>query len=251
MRQKWDTHATLTPQLVGLPGRTYPVPVHSQKRSSQTDCHFKLEQACGKASRKFRSGFQLSTFSQLPAKSSVAKVGVMKIDKPGQHLDHLLRTTRTHHIQLSSMADMKANMLLTMSAIIITLATPQVLKPDFQWPFLVLIVSSLMTITLAAYAVMPKIPLTQNDRPVPDVQNPQFNLLFFGDFTRLSYAQYETAMEELLNDSGRVYEAQTREIYLLGTFLVRKKFRFLRLAYLTFIAGAACSVLLLALLILV
>lgn len=174
----------------------------------------------------------------------------MKIDKPGQHLDHLLRTTRTHHIQLSSMADIKANMLLTMSAIVITLATPQVLKPDFQWPFLVLIVSSLVTIGLAAYAVMPKIPLAQSDQPAPDVRSPQFNLLFFGDFTRLPYSDFETAMEEVLNDASRVYEAQTREIYLLGTFLARKKYRFLRLAYLSFIGGAGSSVLLLALLIL-
>jgi hypothetical protein len=174
----------------------------------------------------------------------------MKIEKPGQHLDHLLRTTRAHHIQLSSMADMKANMLLTMSAIVITLATPQVLKPGFPWPFLVLIISSLVTIGLAAYAVMPKMPLTQNDQPAPDVLSPKFNLLFFGDFTRLPYAQYEAAMEELLNDTSRVYEAQTREIYLLGIFLARKKYRFLRLAYLSFIAGTGGSVLLLAAIIL-
>lgn len=174
----------------------------------------------------------------------------MRIDKPGQHLDHMLRTTRAHHIQLSSMADLKANMLLTMSAIVITLATPQVLKPDFQWPFVVLIVFSLATIGLAAYAVMPKIPLTQNDQPAPNVRSPQFNLLFFGDFTRLPYSEFETAMEEVLNDPGRVYEAQTREIYLLGIFLARTKYRFLRLAYLPFIAGAGCSVLLLTLLLL-
>jgi len=145
---------------------------------------------------------------------------------------------------------MKANMLLTMSAIVITLATPQVFKPDFQWPFLVLIVSSLVTICLAAYTVMPKMPFTQNDQLVPDVHSPRFNLLFFGDFTRLPYSEFETAMEEMLNDSSRVYEAQTREIYLLGTFLARKKYRFLRLAYLSFIGGAGGSVLLLTLLLL-
>lgn len=188
--------------------------------------------------------------SRLPPFWCVANVEAMNIDKPGQHLDHLLRTTRAHHIQLSSMADMKANMLITMSAIVITLSTPQVLKPDFLWPFLVLIVSSLMTIALAAYAVMPRIPLTKHDRPAPSVSNLQFNLLFFGDFTRMDYPAFESAMEELLNDTSRVYEAQTREIYLLGTFLATKKYRFLRLAYLTFISGVACSVLFLILLIL-
>jgi hypothetical protein len=97
---------------------------------------------------------------------------------------------------------------------------------------------------------MPKMPLTQNDQPAPDVLSPKFNLLFFGDFTRLPYAQYEAAMEELLNDTSRVYEAQTREIYLLGIFLARKKYRFLRLAYLSFIAGTGGSVLQLAAIIL-
>jgi hypothetical protein len=168
----------------------------------------------------------------------------MKIDKPGQHLDHMLRATRWHHVQLSGMADMKANILLTMSAVVITLAAPHVFKEDSQWPFMVLIGFCLVTVGLAAYAVMPKFsfPATPNSRP--DVHSPQFNLLFFGDFIRLSYPEYEAAMEEMMNDPDQVYRAQLREIYLLGTFLARKKYRFLRLAYLSFILGfVACFIL--------
>ena len=135
------------------------------------------------------------------------------------------------------MADMKANMLLTMSAVVITLSAPHVFKPNFQWPFLVLIVFCLLTVVLAAYAVMPKIPLPSNDQLPPDVQNPHFNLLFFGDFIRLDYPKYESAMEEIMNDHSRAYEAQVRELYVLGVFLATKKYRFLRLAYLSFIAG--------------
>lgn len=165
----------------------------------------------------------------------------MKIEKPGQHLDHMLRTTRWHHVQLSSMADMKANILLTMSAVVITLAAPQVFKENFQWPFIVLIAFCLLTVGLAAYAVMPKFPLSAREKPRPDVHNPMFNLLFFGDFIRLGQPEFETAMEEMLNDHNRVYEVQVREIYLLGTFLARKKYRFLRLAYLSFITGLFTS----------
>ena len=32
----------------------------------------------------------------------------MKIEHPGAHLDHLMRQTRSHHEELSSMADLKA-----------------------------------------------------------------------------------------------------------------------------------------------
>jgi len=165
----------------------------------------------------------------------------MKINQPGNHLDHMLRQTRAHHVQLSSMADMKANMLLTMSAVVITLATPQVLKPDFKWPFLVLIIFCLVTVGLAVYAVMPKIHSSPHGLPSPDVQNPSFNLLFFGDFIRLDYPKFEAAMEEMMNDTSRTYEAQVRELYVLGVYLATKKYRFLRLAYLAFFAGLFAS----------
>jgi hypothetical protein len=48
----------------------------------------------------------------------------MKIQQPGAHYDHMLRQTRIHHVQLSSMADIKANMLLTMSSLVVTLCVP-------------------------------------------------------------------------------------------------------------------------------
>ena len=44
-----------------------------------------------------------------------------------------------------------------------------------------------------------------------------------------------------MSDPSRTYGAQVREIYLLGTFLARKKYRFLRLGYISFIAGLFAS----------
>jgi hypothetical protein len=167
----------------------------------------------------------------------------MKINAPGGHLDQLLRQTRAHHAHLSSMADVKANMLLTMSSIVVTLAAPQVMKAGSQLPLIVLIIFSLITILLAAYAVMPKMPFLGGGAPqAPDVKSPHFNLLFFGDFTRLDYTQFEAEMETLLNDPSQVYEVQVREIYTLGTFLAKTKYHYLRLAYCTFILGILASV---------
>jgi len=160
---------------------------------------------------------------------------MFKADKPGSPYDHLMRAVQFHHVQLSSMADMKANMLLTMSSVVLTLCLPQVLNHDHLWPLYILICFCLLTICLAAYAVMPKLPPA--NLPPPNPQDPSFNLLFFGDFTRLSQTQFESAMEEVMNDPSRVYGAQVREIYLLGTYLAKKKYRFLRLGYLAFITG--------------
>jgi hypothetical protein len=163
----------------------------------------------------------------------------MKLEKHGSHLDHLMRATQFHHVQLSTMADVKANMLLTMSSVILTLCLPQVLKNSHLWPLYILIGFCLLTICLAAYAVMPKLP--GRNLPPPNVSDPSFNILFFGDFSRLSQMEFENAMGELMNDPDTTYAAQVREIYLLGTFLGKKKYRFLRLGYLSFITGLFLS----------
>jgi hypothetical protein len=143
------------------------------------------------------------------------------------------------------MADVKANMLLTMSSVVITLSLPHIFKPAYQWPLLVLIACCLGTVGLAAYAVMPKLPWSRQAGSPVDVQNPGFNLLFFGDFIRLDYVEFVTAMEQTMNDANRTYEAQVRELYTLGTFLATKKYRFLRLAYYCFIVGLFASFLML------
>lgn len=165
----------------------------------------------------------------------------MKINTPGNEINYLLQQTRVHHMQLSSMADLKANMLLTMASIVVTLAAPQAMKAGSQLPLLVLIGFSLVTILLAAYAVMPKLPFSGHNPATPDTASPQFNLLFFGDFTGLTYQQFEAEMEKVMNDPSSVYRAQVREIYTLGVFLAQKKYRYLRLAYTTFIIGLFAS----------
>ena len=166
------------------------------------------------------------------------KMEPFKIEKHGSHADHLMRATQFHLVQLSTMADMKANMLLTMSSVVISLSLPQLFRTPHLWPLYVLIGFCLVTICLATYAVMPKLPMAG---AVVDVNSPNFNPLFFGDFTRLSQQQFEATMQEIMNDPSRTYGAQVRELYLLGTYLARKKYRFLRLGYLSFIIGLFLS----------
>ncbi len=165
----------------------------------------------------------------------------MKIDQPGSHLDQMLRQTRAHHVQLSTMADQKANMLLTMSSIIITLTAANLHRPNYRYAGMVLITFCLLTMGLAAFVAMPKIANFLKGGPKPDVESPRFNLLFFGDFAQLDYPDYEAAMEKMMNSPSRVYEAQVREVYTLGVFLAQKKYRYLRFAYLSFFTGLVAS----------
>jgi len=165
----------------------------------------------------------------------------MKINAPGAHLDHMLKQTRMHHYSLSMMADTKANMLLTISSVILTISVPRLIDPDFRIAAVVLILFCLLTISLAVYSVMPKIGAVQKLQKIPGVNDPGFNWLFFGDFVRISYEHYEGIMEQILNDHSMTYETQVRELYTLGKFLAGKKYRYLRMAYLSFIIGLFTS----------
>jgi hypothetical protein len=165
----------------------------------------------------------------------------MTIQHPGSHLDHMLRQTRIHHVQLSSMADIKANMLLTLASLVFTIAAPQAMKPELRWPAFVLMAFCLFTIGFTIYAVMPKVTMKERGGSAPGKRDEMFNLLFFGDFVEMPYEKFANDMEKILNDPSQLYEAQVREIYTLGSFLANKKYRFLRLAYQAFLAGLLAS----------
>ncbi len=166
----------------------------------------------------------------------------MEIKQPGSHLDHMMKQTRNHHVQLSFMADSKANMLLTISSVVITLTVPHIMKPGLKFGAMVLIAFCLLTIILSTYAVMPKLPLRTSTKPEVDLNNPRFNLLFFGDFIKMSYNEFENAIEDALNDSSKTYQVMAKEIYTLGHFLAAKKYRYIRLAYSSLIIGIFASV---------
>ncbi len=165
----------------------------------------------------------------------------MNIPNPGSHLDHMMRQTRQHHVQLSSMADVKANMMITLAALVTTFLLNNVQDPLLRWPALTMIFFCLLTILSAAYAAMPKVDFTKR----PNLDDPDCNILFFGNFMNLDYDEFRDVMEKTMSDPNKAYEAQVREVYELGVFLGHKKYRYVRLAYLFFIAGFAVSALVL------
>jgi hypothetical protein len=152
---------------------------------------------------------------------------------PGTHLDHMLRQTRMHHVQLSSMADVKANIMLTLAAVVTTFSIGYLNDPLLKWPVIVLILFCVFTIFFAAYAVMPK--LDFDFRPGVDYEN--HNILFFGSFMNLAYEEYAKIMEEVMQTPEQTYAAQIREVYELGVYLGHKKYRYVRLAYQSFLVG--------------
>lgn len=155
--------------------------------------------------------------------------------------DCLLRTMQQHHVQLSTMADTKANIIITMSSITLTLVLGRLSDPILRNASLTLAIFTMLALFLAVLAVLPKYrPLKLVDGNIP----PQFNLMFFGHFAELPRDRFLTEIAGALKSDGSVYETMARDTYALGWYLAHYKYRYLRLSYLFFLGGfvLACFV---------
>lgn len=153
--------------------------------------------------------------------------------------DVLLRTMQQHHVQLSVMADTKANILITVSSIVLTLVLGKMNDPGLRTAMLTLAAFVLVALLLAVIAVLPKYrPL----RLPPDAPLPaHFNLLFFGHFAELPRERFLAEVADALQPDGSVYAAMAGDVYAIGYYLAHYKYRYLRLSYLFFLGGFVCA----------
>ena len=142
---------------------------------------------------------------------------------------YALGTTQRHHVQLSVMADNKANMLIGATFVVFTLAIGQSQAGDMSLPLLILALASFCSAGLAALAVMPSV--------TPHKDSPA-NMLFFGGFSHLSEDEFVDRLltQELLSQES-TYRAMLRDIHQMGVVLERKKYRYLGFAYRVFLLG--------------
>lgn len=170
----------------------------------------------------------------------------MKSQDPEKAIQSVFRVTLRNHIKLSDIADTKANILLSVNAIIISIALsnliPKLDNPSnayLIYPTLIFIVFTVISIVLSVLATRPNV--TSGKFTKEDVDNKKVNLLFFGNFHKMSLKEFEWAMNEMLNDKDYMYSSLTKDLYFLGLVL-QKKYSILRLTYTIFMTGIVVSV---------
>lgn len=170
----------------------------------------------------------------------------LKNQSPERAIQTLFRTTLRNHIKLSDIADTKANILLSVNAIIISLALAnlipkleQVSNRHLLWPTLILILFSVASIILSIMSTRPNV--TSGEFTDEQVQNREVNLLFFGNFHKVPFQRYQKALMSLLDNKEEVYESLLKDLWLLGVVLNRK-YTLLRWTYTIFMIGIIVSV---------
>ncbi len=170
-----------------------------------------------------------------------------KNDNPERSIQTLFRVTLRNHIKLSDIADTKANILLSVNAIIISLAIANLVPildaqthKHLMIPSMVLMLFSVVTIILSIMSTRPNV--TSGEFTKDQVKNREVNLLFFGNFHKMPFEEFRWGMKEIIKDKDYVYESLMLDLHSLGVVLNRK-YMLLRVTYTVFMIGIIVSVL--------
>jgi predicted metal-dependent HD superfamily phosphohydrolase len=162
----------------------------------------------------------------------------------GRGVETMYRTTYRTHVNLSSIADNKANIMLSINAIIVSIVVsnlvPQ-LDEDTRliFPTILLLAVCLAALVFAILSTRPKI--TEGKFTREDIKEKRSNLLFFGNFYNMELDDFHWGMMEMIKDSDFLYSSMTRDLYYLGVVLA-KKYKFLRICYSIFMYGLIVAV---------
>jgi hypothetical protein len=139
-----------------------------------------------------------------------------------------LRVVQQHHIQLSTMADFKSNVILGASFLIFTTALKEIHDGHGSLAVAVIMATGFIAGSLVVMAMLPA---------THSAINPSPNLLFFGVFANMPEEEFQARMDELLNDEAALCRAMVRDIHQLGRVLENKKYKRLGQAYQVFFWG--------------
>jgi hypothetical protein len=146
-------------------------------------------------------------------------------------------------MHLSEMGDNKANILISVCSIIISVILSVLVRKISETPYLtiptvIFLISTLATMIVAIFATLPKI--TRGKFTREEILNRQTNLMFFGNFHKSTLEEYKWAMSTMMRDPDYLYSALVDDIYYIGAVL-GKKYRLVRIAYDIFMVGIVVS----------
>jgi len=175
--------------------------------------------------------------------------------EPKRGIETMFRTMYSNHMKLSDMADKKASMMISLNAVLMSIiitylgAKTSALGPAFTRnpilavPMGILLLTSLGSIVTAILSAQPDVTSFKWLKKSPQVAtNRRVNLLFFGQFTKLSLDNFQSGMRDLMRQKDMLYTNMVTDVYYLGEVLTRK-YGLLRRSYSIFMVGLILTVL--------
>ena len=176
--------------------------------------------------------------------SAPSKKKEEKNNRPDKGVETMFRISSSNNQRLSDMADNKAHIMISVSSIILSAIISLVLRKLDEYYYLafptyMILGVSILTIIYSIIATRPS--LLKGSFTIHDLEEKKVNLLFFGNYYKMSFEDYTFGMEQLMNDSVYVYKTLIKDVYSQGIVLGHK-YKLLRIAYNIFMYGLLASV---------
>ena len=159
-------------------------------------------------------------------------------------VETLMRNAYRAHLDLISLAATKANIMISINGLILSFlfiseAFVMSAEPLLEIPTAIFLVTCFLSMTFAILSALPERCKTKGN--LEDFRTDKANLLVFSQYALLSHDDYLTAMRELLQNSGRIYDSMIRQLYILG-HQANRKFKLLQVSYAIFLVGLGFSI---------
>jgi hypothetical protein len=178
------------------------------------------------------------------------KTGKKKKDKEkeksaARSTETLFRNAVRSNLDLTSIADNKANIMISVNGFILTVIVTaggfvMQSEPALIYPFTMILLTAILSIGCAVMAVKPKVNLPEDT--LEDLRNDRSSIIYFKHYVHMAPEDYVHEMKRVLNDAETIHTHIARHIYGLG-YGLSVKFRWLRLSYTIFTIGLASSAL--------
>lgn len=201
-----------------------------------------------KQKSKFQKEIDESLINVLGVTAAELKSMKKKLQKaegrPERGIETMFRLTSKNHLDLSGMADSKANIMISVNSIIISILLGGLMQkldtnPHLIVPTLILLVVNLVSIVYSIISIRPTV--TPGLFTREDIENQRTNLLFFGNFHKMNREDYHWGMNQLMDNADYLYSSLIDDIYFLGVVLA-KKYKYLRYSYNIFMIGIVIAV---------
>jgi Family of unknown function (DUF5706) len=159
-------------------------------------------------------------------------------------VEELLRNVQQALVAYTGQADLKANIVITTSSLVLTIVATRWSEHSLRPGLAAVAIGTMLALLTAITVVIPKFRFPRKGEVRHEFE-PHENPLFFGHFASMPRDRFVEIVAEIAADDSVLYEAQTVDIHDQGRYLVERKYRHLRLAYvflaLAFVAGAAAQ----------
>jgi Family of unknown function (DUF5706) len=184
-----------------------------------------------------------------PAPDEAAPQGKKKKAKgefgSGRAVETLFKVLYRNHIELTAIADTKANIMVGINGLLTSVSLGVVLpRLDAGWaplllPAAILVVGCAVSLVCAILSARPRV--ANVSAALDDVRAGRANLLFFGTFSSLTPAEFNEGLRGLMDQPVSLFEQMGRDIHALGSVLTRK-YLLLRASYTALLVTVIASV---------